>query len=174
MVWAIDLHNFLHCLDHKHLSLTTAGMSTTCHAGHVATVESRLSSPRPAPGTGESRKKSRLAPVEPARHAQPRRRPQTCRCMITGTFTTAKHLRHHHDLHNRDIGHLKERCNCGTSAVFCTLKHGHMSLNTTGMSTTLSKNEYDACNCGILAVLTQTAHVEPARHAQPRRQPPYQ
>ena len=55
MVWAIDLHSFLHCLDHRHLSLTTAGMSTTCHAGHVATVESRLSSQRPAPGTGESR-----------------------------------------------------------------------------------------------------------------------
>ena len=27
--------------------------------------------------------------------------------MITGTFTTAEHLRHHDDLHNRDIGHLK-------------------------------------------------------------------
>ena len=55
MVWARNLHSFLHCLDHRHLSLTTAGMSTTCLAGHVATVESRLSSPRPAPGTGESR-----------------------------------------------------------------------------------------------------------------------
>ena len=42
-------------------------------------------------------------------HVEKRR---TCRCMITGTFTTAEHLRHHHDLHNRDlhnrdIGHLK-------------------------------------------------------------------
>ena len=55
MVWAINLHSFLHCLDHRHLSLTTAGMSTTCLAGHVASVESRLSSARPAPGTGESR-----------------------------------------------------------------------------------------------------------------------
>ena len=57
MVWGIDLHRFLHYLDHRHQSLTTAGMSTTCHAVHVATVESRLSSPRPAPGTGESRLK---------------------------------------------------------------------------------------------------------------------
>ena len=61
--------------------------------------------------------------------------------MITGTFTTAEHLRHHHDLHNRDIGHLKERCNCETSTDFCTLNHGHMSLNTTGMSTNFSKND---------------------------------
>ena len=33
-------------------------------------------------------------------------RDETCRCMITVTFTTAEHLRHD-DLHNRDIGHLK-------------------------------------------------------------------
>ena len=47
-----NLHSFLHCLDHRHLSLTTAGMSTTCHAVN-----------------------SRPAPVEPARHAHQRRRP---------------------------------------------------------------------------------------------------
>ena len=28
-----NAHSFLHCLDHRHLSLTTAGMSTTCRAG---------------------------------------------------------------------------------------------------------------------------------------------
>ena len=31
-----------------------------------------------------------------------------CRCMITATYMTADmHLRHQHDLHNRDIGHLQ-------------------------------------------------------------------
>ena len=56
--------------------------------------------------------------------APPHRRDETCRCMITGTFTTAEDLRHL-NLHTRDIGHLEERCNCGTFAVFCTFKYGH-------------------------------------------------
>ena len=81
-------------------------------------------------------------------------RDETCRCMITGTFTTAEDLRHL-NLHNRDIGHLKRACNCGTFAVFCTLTHGHVSLNTTGMSTTLS-NEKDECNCVISTVSTDS------------------
>ena len=51
-------------------------------------------------------------------------RDETCRCVITGTFTTAEDLRHL-NLHNRDIGHLKRACNCGTFAVLCTLTHGH-------------------------------------------------
>ena len=51
-------------------------MSTTCLAGHVATVESRLSSPRPAPETGETRQNHDL------------------------------HLWNLHDMHNQDVGHL--------------------------------------------------------------------
>ena len=34
---------------------------------------------------------------------------------------------------------ITTRDNCGTTAVFCTLNHGHLSLNTTRMSTTLSR-----------------------------------
>ena len=49
-----------------------------------------------------------------------------------------------------------------------------LSLNKTGMSTTLSRNEYDACNCGVSAVFTQTAHEESAGPAQQWRRPPFQ
>ena len=152
MVWAINLHSFLHCLDHRHLSLTTAGMSTTCHAGHEATVESRLSSPRPASGPGESRQNHDL------------------------------HLWNLHDMHNQDVDHKLvaqgrsqpqstcgtiTTCTTGTSATlksaataepskraFVVVHNGHVN--------DLSKNKYDACNCGISAVFTQTAHVESA------------
>ena len=91
MVWAINLHNLQHCLDHRHLSLTTAGMSTTCHACHVATVESRLCSPRPATGTGESRQIL-----------------TTCTC---GTCTTCI---------PKTSATLSESCNCVISMVFRT------------------------------------------------------
>ena len=40
----------------------------------------------------------------------------------------------------------KTRNNCGTTAVFCTLNHG-LSLNTTGMSTTLSRLQLWELDC---------------------------
>ena len=45
--------------------------------------------------------------------------------MITATSITAElHLRHHDDLHNRDIDYrLKSTATAGHFAVFCTLNH---------------------------------------------------
>ena len=41
-----------------------------------------------------------------------------CRCMITAMSITADmHLRHQHDMHNRDIGHLKTNGNWRISVV---------------------------------------------------------
>ena len=83
--------------------------------------------------------------------------------MITGTFTTTENTcGKHHDQHNRDISHLKRALQLRDLRSFLHAQNGHLSLNTTGMSTTLSKNKYDACNCGISAAFTQTAHVESA------------
>ena len=111
MVRAINLHSFLHCLDHRHLSLTTAGMSTTCLAGHVASVESRLSSPRPAPRTGESRQNHDL------------------------------HLWNLHDMHNQDVDHLINGLQLENLYVFLNSQdHGDLHLRTTEMTTTSSTN----------------------------------
>ena len=75
MVWAIDLHNFLHYLDHRHLSLTTAGcqrlvMRFTWQLWNLDCLLHDLHQE-----LGNLVKYSRPAPVEPARHVQPRRRP---------------------------------------------------------------------------------------------------
>ena len=95
-----NLHSFLHCLDHRHLSLTTAGMSTTlskntrdetifstsCNCG------SRLSSPQ-------------LAPEKPVRPAQQGHRPP-CQWNATAKSRWSADRRNHGDLplrHDRDV-----------------------------------------------------------------------
>ena len=45
---------------------------------------------------------------------------------------------------NRDIDHLVECAATAGPSQFSALRHPHLSLNTTGMSTTLSKEERDA------------------------------
>ena len=63
-------HSFLHCLDHRHLSLTTAGMRVTWQLWDLDCLLHDLQQE-----LGNLVKFSRPAPVEPARHAHPRRRP---------------------------------------------------------------------------------------------------
>ena len=45
MVWAINLHRFLHCLNHRATVVDNSGMSTTCHEEHgncgISTVFSK-------------------------------------------------------------------------------------------------------------------------------------
>ena len=85
-------------------------MSTTCHEGHVATVESRLSSPRPAPGTGETRQNHDL------------------------------HLWNLHDMHNQNDGHLINELQLENLYVFLNSQdHRNLHLHKTEMSTTIKE-----------------------------------
>ena len=65
MVRAIDLHSFLHFLDHRHLSLTTAGMSTTLSKN--SRDETIFST---SGNCGRTTVSSTTQPEEPARPAQ--------------------------------------------------------------------------------------------------------
>ena len=58
-----------------------------------------------------------------------------------------KHLQHQHDLHNRDIGLFKRAMQLRDLRSFVHAQIRAFVVNKTGMSTTLSRNEYDACNC---------------------------
>ena len=80
-------------------------------------------------------------------------RDRTCRCMITGTFTTAGPAAPE----PAQQGHrpTEKSVKLRDLRSFLHAHHGHVSLNKTGMSTTWS-NENDECNCEISTVFTDS------------------
>ena len=128
---------------------------------------------RSTPGQPEEREKWRQPPKKNLhrRHNRHCTKSSTILCCTTGLSTDSGdelNLRHHplsqpslHDHRDvRTVDELRQQChrppcqvccNCGTFAVFLHSDIKHLSLNTTGMSTTLSKEE-TGCNCGISTV----------------------
>ena len=74
MVRAINLHSFLHCLNHRASVVDNSGHVNNLSSGHVATGISTVVSTTCTRNWGNT-SKTRPAPVGPARHTQPRRRP---------------------------------------------------------------------------------------------------
>ena len=81
--------------------------------------------------------------------------------MITGTLTTASTCGISTTCTTGTSATLKEQCNCGTFAVSAHSTRAYV-VEHNGHVNDLVQERIHACNCGVSAVFTQTAHVESA------------